>query len=643
MLRTLRFQIVLALTIMAGLFAAAILYALHTIDRQRLDDFTLRIASELRLLEQQFSMQAMNYKENAPRDYPSYFRDTRFYYQDLIENRKRIGDIVSAFATGEIPASLHARHESASPLTLSDQSRQLARELESSWNAFSQRLDERLGDQQEPRLEWGAEWILAQHPALAEKVNLFLEALQREIDQRSLQAQKIGRALLISALLTALLIIFWFYRRVLKPLQTSVAGFRRVATGDFSHRVKPDRDNEIGWLIGAFNALTERLDALLELLTELQNTDTLDDSVQTLSAALPRLVPVDWVGMLLLGPDGKMQLARVYVDGHPEKTAQHSFELKGTLLEECLNSGSPVHISNVEDTARLDSHYRFLSWLAEQHRHDAVFMPILGNEPKVGILVLASRHPNSYRSEQIELLENLSALFSATFGRTVALVESARLANIGQFASGIAHEIRTPLGTIGMGLEYLTDQEHLSESARRRARLALSESERLGRLLEEILMYAKPLELHTEPVRLGDILSALDGLGFTDQPLLRIDRDAIAPLPAIPMDRDRMQQVLLNLLRNAIDANGDDPRGIRFSARMDEKRMQLQILNGGPTISEDQLNRLFEPFYTSKASGTGLGLSIVKRIVEAHGGRITVTSDEDGTRVSVELPAGVPT
>ncbi len=641
MLRTLRFQIVVALMIMAGLFAGAILYALHTIERQRMDDLTLRIAGELRILEQQLSMQAMNYEENAPRDYSAYYRDTRLYYRDLTSGRERIGDIVSAFATGQLPDSLRSHLDPTTTVQLTDRSRELADSLKTAWDDFNLRLEERLGDRDEPRLEWGAEWILDQHPVLAEEVRIFLETLQQEIEQRSLKAQNIGRALFVSGLLTALLIFHWFYRRVLKPLRTAVIGFHQVATGDFSHRVRPDRDNEIGWLIGAFNTLTERLDALLELLTTLQNSDTLDDSLRTLSATLPRLVPIDWVGMLLLDPDGKMRLARVYADGRPEETAAHRFDLNGTLLEECLNNGAPVHVSHVEDTARLDQHYRFLSWLAKQRRNDAVFMPILGNEPKVGILVLASRHPNSYRKEQVQLLENLSALFSATFGRTVALVESARLANIGQFASGIAHEIRTPLGTIGMALEYLTQQQPLTEGARRRAQLARSESERLGRLLEEILMYAKPLDLHVEHGRLIDIIAALDGLKYTEHPLLHIDRDAIAALPAIPMDTDRLRQVLLNLLRNAIEANGDDPRGIRLSAHLHGEKVQLELLNGGPAIPENQMERLFEPFYTRKASGSGLGLSIVKRIVEAHGGNVSVNSDAEGTRVSVALPARI--
>lgn len=642
-MRTLKFQIVMALLIMATLFAVAILYALQTVDQQRRDDHMLRLGSELRLLQQNLSMQAMNYKENAPRDYTSYYRDTRLYYQQLINDRNRLREIIDIFAAFSGADRIRSHHDRMSSFKLSARSRELARDLKSAWDDFDRKLDDKLGDPKEPRLEWGAEWILAQHPALDKASHAFLDSLEKEIERRGNRAHDLGRLLLTAGLLAALLIVFWFYRQVLAPLNRAVEGFRQVATGDFSYRVESGQDNEIGWLIDVFNQLTGRLDALLQLLTRLQESKTLDDSLRVLSATLPRLVPIDWVGMLLLGPDGRMRLERAYSDGDPDELEEQTFRLESTLLEECLNNGSPLHIPDVADTARLDSHYRFLVLLARRGRHDAVFMPILGNEPKVGVLVLASRHPNTYRPEQVRLLHNLSALFSATFGRSVALLESARLASIGQFASGIVHEIRTPLGTIGMALEHLMGTGELPEGARRRATLAYSESQRLGRLLDDILLYAKPLELKIQPVALADILPELVELGFTDHPLLHIDHAGIEALPPIPLDRDRIQQVLLNLLRNAVEANGSDPRGIQLSARAQDGNILLEIRNGGTSIPGDRLEHLFEPFYTSKPEGTGLGLAIVRRIVEAHGGSISITSDgSDGTRVAVLLPAQEP-
>ena len=133
----------------------------------------------------------------------------------------------------------------------------------------------------------------------------------------------------------------------------------------------------------------------MELLTALQQSKTLDKSLETLSVVLPRLAPIDWAAMLLLTPDGHMQLARAYSDGEPDDFAERAFKLEGTLLEECLHNGSPLHIPNVLDTARFDRRYRFLSLLGKRGRHDAVFMPILDNDPKVGVLVLASRHPTA--------------------------------------------------------------------------------------------------------------------------------------------------------------------------------------------------------------------------------------------------------
>lgn len=639
---TLKSQIILALGVMGLLFAAAILYALDTIERQRQDDHVLRIGSELSLLQQQLGMQAMHYKENAPRDYTSYFRDTRLYFRELQEKRSRLGLLITALADDRLPESIRSHHDSDGRLGLSAENLRLARRLKQTWDGFNTTLEKKLGDPKEPRMEWGAEWILEQHPALDKATRNFLESLRHEMLRRSEHAKQIGRILLTVGLVLMLGILGWFYRRVLHPLQQTVNGFRQVASGDFSYRVKGLGDNEIGWLVDTFNHLTGRLDALLQLLTELQQTKTLDESLSALAHTLPRLVPLDWVGVLLLAPDGRMKLERAYSDGHPDDLPEQAFRLQETLLEECLHNGTPLHIPNVQDTARLEHRYRFLSVLGHRGRNDAIFMPVLGNDPKVGVLVLASRHPNTYQPEQIQLLHNLSPLFSATLGRTVALVEGSRLASIGQFASGIVHEIRTPLATIGMALEHLATLDSLPEGSRRRVHLACDESQRLGRLLEDILLYAKPLQLQPTTVRLAEVIGELEGHAGIQHPLLRIETHDLTSLPEMQLDRDRIKQVLLNLLRNAIEANGEDPRGIQLTAAQRGDCVEIMIENGGPPIEQEQLERLFEPFYTSKASGTGLGLPIVRRIVEAHGGSIEILSGGGLTRARVSLPIVLP-
>ncbi len=400
-------------------------------------------------------------------------------------------------------------------------------------------------------------------------------------------------------------------------------------------------NNEIGGLVNVFNQPSEHLDSLLQLLTRLQRADEPEEALQVLSRTLPHLVPLDWIGLLVLAPDGRMQLQQAYSDGHHDTQGILDFPLQGTLLQERLHSGTPLHIASVDDTARLDPHYRFLEVLRAHGRHEAIFMPILGNEPRVGVLVLASRHPNTFTSEQLSLLNNLSALFGATFARTQVLTTNARLAAIGQFTSNIVHEIRTPLTTIGMALEHLAELGDLHEGSRRRACLALHESRRLGRLLENILLYAKPLTLQCQPLRLVEVVDSLASQAPFDAPRLHVDRASLEALPPVPADRDRITQVLLNLLQNALEANGEDERGVwlRGELATDGRAVVLIVENGGPTIREEQMAHLFEPFYTTRASGSGLGLPIVHRMVQAHGGSIRIRSnDEEGTRVEVMLP-----
>ncbi|WP_419605114.1 sensor histidine kinase [Thiolapillus sp.] len=221
------------------------------------------------------------------------------------------------------------------------------------------------------------------------------------------------------------------------------------------------------------------------------------------------------------------------------------------------------------------------------------------------------------------------------------LAEHARLAAIGQFVSDIAHEIRTPLATVSMALDYFENTE-LPEAAHKRLLLAEQEMARINRLLADILLYARPLTLKTEST---DLCLILEKAITSRKPQAEKHKAAIAldcPEDTLPLhaDPDRLLQIFLNLLGNAIEATtANSAVTIRVRSKDTDKVIQVDVTNRGDPIAPENLEYLFEPFFTTKANGTGLGLAIVRRLVQAHGGSVAVTSDtESGTTFTVRIP-----
>jgi signal transduction histidine kinase len=273
---------------------------------------------------------------------------------------------------------------------------------------------------------------------------------------------------------------------------------------------------------------------------------------------------------------------------------------------------------------------------------DAIFLPLTteSQSPIPAVLVFANRTEHVYDAEHLTLLNNIAQLVTHSFGRTVRLAEHTRLAAIGEFASGIAHEIRSPLATVVMALDHLGNLELPPASAKRVA-LASQETDRISRLLEDMLLYAKPLKLAPRSLDLCEFLrqmgSAHEEIGMTRGQRLTVECLTRAEIFADP---DRLTQLWDNLTRNASDAA---PPGSRITWRMRQSAqrgfVEVSVHNEGEPIPADVLPRLTQPFFTTQGSGTGLGLAIVRRIVEAHGGDLAIDSEANkGTLVYVTLP-----
>ncbi len=219
--------------------------------------------------------------------------------------------------------------------------------------------------------------------------------------------------------------------------------------------------------------------------------------------------------------------------------------------------------------------------------------------------------------------------------------ESQKLAAIGQLSAGIAHEVRNPLSSIKMSLQVLEKRMQPGGNDLKRFRIAHREVEHLERLVNDILIYAKP----SDPVKkVSNIEQIIDhALAMTENDIaekhIKVEKTFSEGLPSLEVDSAMLEQAFLNIYRNAIDAMGDEGT-LSISARQENNHQILVAIgDDGCGISRNDMPHIFNPFFTRKSTGTGLGLAQIKKIVDMHQGTIEITSEEGmGTRVVVIFP-----
>jgi signal transduction histidine kinase len=223
-----------------------------------------------------------------------------------------------------------------------------------------------------------------------------------------------------------------------------------------------------------------------------------------------------------------------------------------------------------------------------------------------------------------------------------SLAHAEKLAAIGETAARIAHEIRNPVTAARSLAQQLARDPSSSPADAEPARLILSELERVERQVAALLRFSRREEFRFAPVDLGSLVR---GTMAALNPRLEAAGIAVALDLADGVtaraDAEKLRQVLVNLIENAIDAlagaNGD--RELRVTVVGVNGSARVRVVDSGPGVAADALPRLFEPFFSLKEQGTGLGLAIAKRTVEAHGGQISATaSGSRGMTFDIELP-----
>jgi signal transduction histidine kinase len=232
------------------------------------------------------------------------------------------------------------------------------------------------------------------------------------------------------------------------------------------------------------------------------------------------------------------------------------------------------------------------------------------------------------------------------------LVEQGRFAAMGKTAAAIAHELKNALNGLGVAVELLTQgklTENQQEPIREQVR---SEVARLRDITDNLNIFAGPPRLNLSPTSLETLVRRAvavlaDRVEGTD---IALEVDVPEGLPPVACDGQKLQGVLINLVKNAVEAvepaldAPDGTRGhVKISAVVDADAVELSVSDDGPGMTEDAAGHMFEPFFTTKRTGTGLGLTIGRKVVEAHGGSLTRRPKaERGTTMVVRLPLRPP-
>lgn len=249
------------------------------------------------------------------------------------------------------------------------------------------------------------------------------------------------------------------------------------------------------------------------------------------------------------------------------------------------------------------------------------------------------------RKRMDELLVNISQTQAKLHESQEHLIQTEKLARVGKLAAGVAHSVRNPLTSVKMRLFTLERSLQMTADQKEDLDVISEEIRHIDTILRNFLEFARPPKLKVHPFSMSDVvdltLQLLRHRFDSYQASVSVKRSA--RLPDTPIDSDQMKEVLVNIMVNACEAMGEGG-----SIQIEEAvgswpalgdAVLIQIHDNGPGIAPAIMNKMFEPFFSSKEEGSGLGLSIVKRIIEEHGGDIQVHSEEGaGTTFTIALP-----
>lgn len=428
---------------------------------------------------------------------------------------------------------------------------------------------------------------------------------------------------LLLSLLMAVWGAFFFARKLTAPIQTLVAGTRAVAKGDFDTRLPMPARDEMGFLVHSFNDMITRLAGARELAR--QSQQAVESQRAYLEVILGRLS----TGVVSLERDWRIKTAN---------------EAAGAILGVDLETAIGRPLAEVAEGRPL---VRQLTDVGQTHidagddewREQIV---LRGEAGRRVLMCACSALPGE---------DGEPRGYVVVFDDITALLQAQRDAAWGEVARRLAHEIKNPLTPIQLSaerirrrfLDQMSDED--AQVLERATRTIVQQVEAMKEMVNAFSDYARAPDMEIVRVDLNHLVVEVAELYRVREIPAAIDLHLDPEVMAVDADAGRLRQILHNLIRNAVEAmEGQDDAQLQISTRATEefelRAVFIMVEDNGPGIPPDSVDRIFDPYVTSKPKGTGLGLAIVKKLVEEHGGWVEANNrTEGGVRITIALPA----
>ena len=428
--------------------------------------------------------------------------------------------------------------------------------------------------------------------------------------------------ILLVTLLSAVWAAFFFAQRLVAPIRILAIGTRAVAAGNYHKKLPVTSSDELGSLVQSFSEMTQRIAEAQDQVKRSQRQA--DRERAYLRAVLGRL------------SSGVMTLDRDLTVRAVNAAASH---ILGVNLD--YSAGHKLAKLEIDFPEVTQFVQTLLPHLNETETEWREEVSLYGSGGHKIITCHGTRLPG---------MEGIPAGYVVVLEDVTELVRAQRDAAWGEVARRLAHEIKNPLTPIQLSAERLR-RKYLARMAPKDAEVLdrsthtiVQQVQALKEMVQAFSEYAKPPQIQLRPLSLGELVREVLDLyrGYGRQISFHFEEQQ--NLPPVEADPGRLRQLLHNLIRNAIDAlagQGDAQIRITLASRKEGSMrfVELAIEDNGQGIPDDMLDKLFEPYATTKPRGTGLGLAVVKRIVEEHMGNLFAENTRAGARVVVRLPA----